>query len=278
MKLNLLKETKLILRKYNIRPRERLGQNFIVNEEVLQRQVDYAKIKKNDTVLEIGPGIGSLTKVLLENAGKVWVIEKDPEMVNILRARFKGRNLEIIEGDALKVELPRFDKIVSNIPYSISSPLTFRLLQASFKTAVLTYQKEFARRMIAEPGTREYSRLSIATYYYAKAEILEILKPEVFYPRPEVESAIVRLTPKEKPFEVDETLFFKTLRALFTQRKKTVKKALIHSSGILGIQIKRRHWRLKLEKAIPEDMLNKRVFQLKPEEVAEICNILRETI
>ena len=132
----------------------------------------------------------------------------------------------MLKGDFLKIKLPEFDKVVSNIPYSISSPLTFRLISHGFKSAVLTYQKEFAQRLVAKPGTKNYSRLSVATYYHANAEILETLAPEAFYPSPGVDSAIVKLTPKKKPFKVNEPIFFDMLRGLFSHKKKTLKKAL----------------------------------------------------
>jgi 16S rRNA (adenine1518-N6/adenine1519-N6)-dimethyltransferase len=270
--VNLLGETKLILKRYKIKPKESLGQRFIVDEEVIGRQVRYAGLTGRDTVLEIGAGIGTLTKALLEKAKKVYVVEKDPAMIKVLEERFREGELEILRGDVLKMELPRFHKTVSNIPYSISSPLTFKLLRRGFERAVLTYQKEFAERMTAKPGTREYSRLSVATYYYAEAEVLEVLPPEAFYPKPKVDSAILRLTPKDRPFKVNEKLFFKMLRGLFIHRGKTVKNAMQHSfREIFDREMKGRH---EIEETFPRRLLEKRVFQLYPEEVAEICNLM----
>jgi 16S rRNA (adenine1518-N6/adenine1519-N6)-dimethyltransferase len=270
--VSLLEDTKLLLKKHGIRPNRKLGQNFIIDRAVLEREISYAKIKRSDTILEIGPGVGTLTELLAENAGKVYAVEMDARMVEILKRRLKNR-VEIIEGDFLKVELPHFDKTISNIPYSISSPLTFRLLSRDFKVAILTYQKEFAQRMVAKPGEKNYSRLSVATYYHANAEILEVLPPEVFYPLPEVDSTIVKLTPKKKPFKVNEKLFFDMLRGLFQHKKKTLKKALFFSlSDIFGIESKDK--RKEIVDSFDEKLTKRRVFTLSPEELAEICDML----
>ncbi len=270
--MSLLKDTKRLLEKHGIKPDRRLGQNFVVDRAVLEREVAYAALKQSDTVLEIGSGVGTLTELLVESAGKVYAVEMDVQMIEILKVRLRDR-AEIIEGDFLKVELPEFDKTISNIPYSISSPLTFHLLSHGFKTAILTYQKEFADRMVAKPGERNYSRLSVTTYYRANAEILEVLPPEVFYPKPKVESAIVKLTPKKRPFEVNEELFFNLLRGLFSHRKKTLKKALLFSlSDAFGIKDKDK--RREIAGSLEKELAERRVFTLSPEEFAKICDTL----
>lgn len=271
--MSLIEETKLILKKHGIKPNKRLGQNFIIDRDVLLREISYADIKESDKILEIGPGVGTLTKLLARHAGKVYAVEADARMIDILRGR-AWKNVKIIKGDFLKVELPEFDKVVSNIPYSISSPLTFHLLSHDFKMAILTYQKEFAERMVTKPGQRNYSRLSVATYYHANAEILEVLPSEAFYPAPEVESAIVRLTPKKKkPFKVNESLFFDLLRGLFSHKKKTLKKALFFSLlDVFGIGEKER--RREIIDSIDEKLPERRVFTLTPEELADICGSL----
>jgi 16S rRNA (adenine1518-N6/adenine1519-N6)-dimethyltransferase len=274
--VSLLEDTKLLLKKHGIKPSRRLGQNFIIDQAVLEREISYAEIKQSDTILEIGPGVGTLTELLARRAGRVYAVEMDARMIEILKDRLKGR-VEIIEGDFLKVELPGFDKTISNIPYSISSPLTFRLLSHDFKMAILTYQKEFAERMVANPGEKNYSRLSAATYYHANAEILEVLPPEVFYPMPEIDSAVVKLTPKRRPFKVNEKLFFDLLRGLFSHRKKTLKKALFFSlSDIFDIESKDR--RKEIVDSLDEKLTKRRVFTLSPEELAEICDTLEEKL
>lgn len=274
--MSLLEDTKLLLEKHGIKPDRRLGQNFIVDRGVLEREISYAGIKQSDIILEIGPGFGTLTELLVKSAGRVYAVEMDARMIEILKCKLKNR-VEIIEGDFLKVELPEFDKTISNIPYSISSPLTFRLLSHGFKVAILTYQKEFAERMVAKPGERNYSRLSVATYYRANAEILEVLPPEVFYPRPEVESAVVKLTPKRRPFKVNEKLFFTLVKGLFSHKKKTLRRALFFSlSDAFGIESKDR--RREIADSLEEGLPERRVFTLSPEELAKICDVLEEKL
>lgn len=277
--MSLLEETKGVLRRYGLRPRGRLGQNFIVDEGALERQVGYADLGPRDTVLEIGPGIGTLTALLLEKAGKVYALEKDRRMVGVLRERFKGvENLVLVAEDALEAELPPMTKVVSNIPYSISSPLTFKLLRHGFERAILTYQLEFAARMVALPGDRDYSRLSLAVYYYARARVLEVLPPRAFYPKPKVESAVVELVPKPRPFQVDEGFFFKAATGLFVHRRKVVRKALLHSLEMILERplekVERRGIIGRIE-GLPKDLLERRVYELTPEEVADIARALQ---
>ena len=271
--MSLLDETRLILKKHAIKPNKRLGQNFTIDKDVLLREITYADIKKSDKILEIGPGVGTLTELLAKHAGTVYAVEADARMVDILRER-AWKNVKIIKGDVLKVKLPEFNKVVSNIPYSISSPLTFRLLACDFKMAIITYQKEFAQRMVAKPGGKNYSRLSVATYYHADAEILETLTPEAFFPPPEVDSAVVKLTPKKrKPFKVNESLFFDLLRGLFSHKKKTLKKALFFTlSDVFDIEGKEK--RKEILDTFDENLAKRRVFTLSPRELAEICNEL----
>ena len=250
---------KEIIKYYGIKPKEKLGQTFLVNESVLKREVEYAEISKHDTVLEIGCGLGSLTKFLVKYAKKVYAIEKDLELIKILKNNLKAENLEIIHGDVLKIEFPKFDKVVSNIPYTISSPITFKILKYDFKKAILTYQKEFAERLIAKPGEKNYSRISVACSYYARVKILEYLPPSVFYPKPKITSAIVEIKKrKSPPFKIDEKKYFSLVKDLFIHKKKTVRKALICSK------------RKKLVEALPDYILKRRVFSLSPEEIAEI--------
>ncbi len=271
--MSLLQETRRILKKHNIRPTKKLGQNFLVDESLLKEQVEYASINEGDIVLEVGAGIGNLTKFLLEKAKKVIVVEKDRRMIKILEDRFSGKqNIEIIPGDVLKVDLPDFDKTVSNIPYVISSPLTFRLLETGFKTGIIMYQKEFAQRMVAKPGIKDYSRLSVACYYYADIKLLQTVPENAFYPEPKVQSALVKIIPRNPPFKVDEKFFFNLLRGLFIHRKKTVKNALTHSFNL--IFDKASFTKTEVLKVLPEEVLDRRVFTLKPDEIAEMSNTL----
>jgi 16S rRNA (adenine1518-N6/adenine1519-N6)-dimethyltransferase len=199
------------------------GQHFLVDSRIIGRIADYADLNIHDDVLEIGPGTGNLTEVLSARAGHVTAIEVDERLVWHLEDRFA--NVDVVLGDALKVELPEYNKIVANLPYQISSKVTFRLLRNPFELAVLMYQKEFAKRMVAQPGTKDYGRLTLNVWYYATCEIVEYVPRGAFQPRPKVESAIVRLRPKTRP-DVDESLFLDLTRGLFGMRRKKIKRAL----------------------------------------------------
>jgi 16S rRNA (adenine1518-N6/adenine1519-N6)-dimethyltransferase len=143
----------------------RIGQNFLVDRDVLSRIADYAELNPADSILEIGAGTGNLTEVLSRRAGRVYAVEVDGGLAMGLKGRFA--NVKVIEGDALKVELPDYNKVVSNLPYQISSKITYRLLSKPFDLAVLMYQREFAKRLIAAPGTAGYGRLSMVVGHYA---------------------------------------------------------------------------------------------------------------
>ena len=179
------------------RTKKKLGQNFMVNEKILDEEVESAKIEKKD-VIEIGPGFGFLTKKLAEKAKKVIAIEKDKSLKPYLEKYLEGfDNVEIIWEDVLGIELPKY-KVVSNIPYQISSPLTFKLLENG-NASVLCYQKEFAERLLAKPGSRKYSRLSATVGFLADVRKLIKVPSSSFWPQPKVDSMIIESTPKEKP-------------------------------------------------------------------------------
>ncbi len=203
------------------------GQHFLVDRNLLERIVNYADLMADDSVLEIGPGTGNLTELLAAKAGRVYAVEVDPDLAASLQGHFS--NVIVIKGDALKVSLPDYNKIVSNLPYQISSRITYRLLSRPFDLAVLMYQREFARRMTSRPGEEDYGRLGMVVGYLCHAETLEAVPRSAFRPVPEVESAIVRLRPKEHEVDVkvDAGVFIKFAEGLFASRRKKVKKAII---------------------------------------------------
>lgn len=218
-------ELKLKLAAIGIRPVKKLGQNFLVSKAVLEREVEAAELDRNDVVLEIGPGMGTLTNRLAECAGKVIAIEKD--------ARFKPllgkmpENVEVIYGDALKIGFPKFTKCVSNLPYQISSQFTFKLLEDySFEFAVLSYQKEFAERMMALPGAGNYGRLPAALQFLAESiePVMKIGKGS-YWPQPKVDSLLVKITPVERKPENWGALG-QLINTLFQQPNKTVRSVL----------------------------------------------------
>jgi len=202
----------------------RKGQNFLVDRSVLSKIADYAKLNTSDSVLEIGAGSGNLTEVLSRRAGRVYAVEVDSNLSAGLKGRFA--NVEVIDGDALKVELPDYNKVVSNLPYQISSKITYRLLSRPFDLAVLMYQKEFAKRLIAGPGAKDYGRLSMVTGYYARAEILEYVSRTAFRPNPLIGSAIVRLCPRKDRPNVNYDSFTRLATGLFSYRRKKLGSAL----------------------------------------------------
>lgn len=242
-------------------------QHFLVNEDILNRIIEYGRLNKNDTVLEIGAGYGNLTGKLASKAGKVIAVEVDPELAASL-----GRwdNVDVIIGDALAIEFPPFNKVVANLPYSISSPVTFELLKHRFELGILMYQYEYAKRMAASPGSKDYGRLSVAVQYYADIEMLEIVPGSAFTAPPKVRSAIVKLVPRPSPYNVkDEEFFMKFVGAAFSQRRKKLRNAILNNASLLKIKGS------ALEK-LPADLLDRRAETLSPEELAKLADILAD--
>ena len=202
----------------------KLSQNFLLSKTVAESLCSAAGISRNDTDLEIGPGKGIITEELSLRAGKVIAVEADVELCKALKNMLPS-NVRLICGDFLRTTLPHFNKIVSNLPFKISSPALFRLFSLDWEKAVLILQKEFALRLIAKPGEREYSRLSVASNFYCKAKILQILPPTFFRPKPKVSAAVVLLEKSEPPFGAREE-FWEFINKIFQHRKKILRAAL----------------------------------------------------
>jgi len=277
--LNLYKETRSLLRRHRIFPKKRFGQNFVTDNSLLQSMIAYADVSRDDVVLEVGAGLGFLTRLLSLKCKKVVAVEVDMKLVAVLREQLSRlQNVQLIEADILTANIPPFNKVVSTPPYSISSPLLFWLLKKPFKLAVLAFQEEFARRLTAAVGSKDYSRLTVATYYRADAELLERVPKSSFYPPPDVDSVVVRLKPKPAPFRVkDEKAFFELVQAVFTQRNKKLRNAVLSFLIKQGLG--------KEEAQLLADSLtfhDKRVRELAPEdfgaltdEILEKTNILQ---
>ncbi len=245
---NLFEKTKFILKKYKLSANKNLGQNFLINDSVVDKIVDSANITKEDLVLEIGPGLGNLTEFLLEKAGKVIAIELDNRMIEILNDRFSMYdNFEIINEDVLKVDLHELIKnnksleiknvkIVANLPYYITTPIIMKLLEEKLDIESITVmvQKEVADRLIATPGEKLSGAITYCVYYYASSESITIVENNSFIPEPEVDSEVIKLSiRKNPPVDVlDEKMFFKVIKASFMQRRKTLINALVNG-GIL---------------------------------------------
>jgi 16S rRNA (adenine1518-N6/adenine1519-N6)-dimethyltransferase len=257
-------EVKSTLAQIGVSPSKSKGQNFLVDDTVAEREIEYLQISPGETVLEVGPGLGVLTEGLVPQAGKLIAIELDRDIASYVRATFGG-NVELIEGDALDVKWPKFDRFISNIPYSISSPLIFKLLDQDFKMAVIMVQKEFADRMVAKADTDDYSRLSVSVYYRAKAEMMEKVGRNRFWPEPEVDSAVVRLTPRPPPFTVkNERLFHRMVELLFQQRRKKISTILKAKRMIAPLDVPHLPY------------MDMRVEALTPEQIGELVDAVHE--
>ena len=277
---SLSKTTKDILNQYGIKLNKNLGQNYLIDKNKRDQIIRFGDITKEDTVLEIGTGIGTLTIEIAKLAGKVIAIEQDPKIYRILAERLKKEkidNVELINDDALNVDFPKFNKIISNLPYQISSPITFKFLDYDFDLAVLMYQKEFAERMNGEVGSKNYSRLSAMLYFKCDVETLTDVSAESFIPKPKIDSRVIKLTPKEnKISQEDFKVYSNFTKALFQHRNKKIKNALIDSRHIIsGIDKKELKKRLN---AIESDKINsylsQRVITLTPDEILELSHEL----
>ena len=283
---SLSKITKNILNQNGIKLNKNLGQNYLIDKNKRDQIINFGNIDKNDVILEIGTGIGTLTIELAKKARKVIAIEQDSKICDILTKRIKDEkidNVELINDDALKVEFPKFNKIISNLPYQISSPITFKFLDYNFDLAILMYQKEFADRMNGKIGTKNYSRLSAMLYFKCDVEKLTDVSQESFIPKPQIDSTVVRLTPKEnKISNEDFKVYSKFTKALFQHRNKKIRNALIDSRHIVcDLDKKEMKKRInEIEDNKINDYLKKRVIVLHPEEILflskEINSILKD--
>jgi len=268
--------TREILDKYNIRLDKNKSQNYLIDNNKLNRILDFADIQPDEIILEIGAGIGTMTIPMAKRASKVVAIEKDPVIADVLRKRLVEEdvdNVEVINDDALKIDFPHFDKVVSNLPYQISSPVTFKLLNYDFERAVLMYQLEFAKRMNAPVDSREYSRLSVALHFRADIRILDTISPRAFLPQPKVNSAVIELVVKND-VELND-IFDDVTRALFQHKNKKARKALVQSAH----ELKRDKKELKnILSTIDNPLFDEKVFKLSPEQILEISKILEDMI
>ena len=246
--MNLFEETKFLMKKYEITANKNLGQNFLIDESVIIDACDSANINKEDLVIEIGPGLGTLTKYILERAGKVICVELDDRMIDILKERFfLYENFEIINEDILKVDLHKLIKeekneniknvkIVANLPYYITTPIIMKLLEERLDLQSITVmvQKEVAERLIAVPGEKFTGAITYSVYYYADSENVRVVDKSSFIPEPSVESEVINLKIRENPpVNVNnEELFFKLIKIAFMQRRKTLVNSLSNSGFI----------------------------------------------
>jgi 16S rRNA (adenine1518-N6/adenine1519-N6)-dimethyltransferase len=238
--------TRDILNRYGIAAKKSLGQNFLVDRNILRRIVQAAELAPDHGVLEIGPGIGALTEELAQSAGKVVAVEIDRRLIPVLNEVLQPYpNAVVVQGDILKLDLTQLwstwfadcaqVNIAANLPYYITTPIIMRLLEngVRFRHMVVMIQKEVAERIAAPPGGKAYGSLSVAVRYYCEFRTIAAVPPTVFIPPPKVESAVIRLTRREQPAVRvnDERLFFAVVQAAFAQRRKTLANNLMHRYG-----------------------------------------------
>lgn len=247
-------------------------QHFLIDRRAIKRIVSLVDVKAR-TILEIGPGTGNLTKELLNAGAHVIAVEIDRALCEDLEMTFsreieEGR-LVLLCGDASRIDLPPFDLVVANLPYSLSSQITFRLLDIGFEEAVLMYQKEFAQRMLAPIGTPECGRLSVMVQTYACVSPCFELSPNSFSPKPQVRSMVVRLIPRTPPYTIrDRKRYAEVVRVLFSHRRKTVRNGLRSAASSFGKETV-----ASMVSILPEELLAKRPEELKLEEFAAIANV-----
>ena len=270
------KVTRYILQRFGIHMSKRLGQNFLIDANIVQGTVDAANVQENDRVLEIGPGIGTLTQALAETGAEVTCVELDKRLPEVLAHTLDAYdNVRVIQGDILKVNIPEIMgdkpfKVVANLPYYITTPIIMALLEKHLPITdiVVMVQKEVAERMAAQPGGKTYGALSVAVQYYTVPEIALYVPPRSFMPPPEVDSVVVNCKVRQIPAVelIDEKMFFRVVKAAFGQRRKTLNNAL-KSMGV--------------DKNIIADVLDKAGIEatrrgetLTKEEFGAIANIL----
>ncbi|MGQ9529991.1 MAG: 16S rRNA (adenine(1518)-N(6)/adenine(1519)-N(6))-dimethyltransferase RsmA [Candidatus Bathycorpusculaceae bacterium] len=271
--MSLLEKTKFLLRRHRIYPKKSLGQNFLVNSSIFQLLANYCSLNSEDVVLDIGAGLGFLTRFLAGICREVLAVESDGRLVKVLRDELRGlSNVKVIWGDVLKVGLPQFNKVVSIPPYHISSPLLLWLFSKNFDCAVLIFQKELVHRLSASVESGDYGWLAVVAYYYVEVEILDNVPKWMFYPQPEVDSVIVRLKRKmPPPFTLKDEVFFKQLtQSLFTHRnRKVANAALSFMKGVRGMPSEDV---IKTVKSL--HFCDKRVRELAPEDFGVLANAL----
>ena len=281
--MSILEETQFIMKKYKIRANKSLGQNFLINQNVVDQIVESSQITKQDLVIEIGPGLGTLTKELLEKAGKVICIELDKKMIKILNDRFAlYTNFECLHEDVLKVKINKIikeekekngiknAKVVANLPYYITTPIIMKLLEdrLDLESITVMIQKEVADRLIAIPGEKNTGAITYSVYYYATSEGVIEVPNDSFIPEPEVTSKVIKLTlRKEPPVEVKSRgVMFKIIKSAFMQRRKTLLNALTNTKVFMS-----KEEGLKILKELNLDE-NVRPENLTLEDFAEITN------
>jgi len=236
-----------------------LGQNFLIDSNISKKIVDLAEISEGEKILEIGPGRGALTELLFSK-GDLIAVEKDKWLAVVLKQKFR-ESAEIIEDDILTWDVPPIDVIVANLPYSISSPILFRLFNYEWNRAILMFQEEFANRLVAKPGSKIYGRLSVMANHFASTKKLFKVSKTAFQPQPKIHSQVVKLVRREPDYDLDDfDTFEKVVRSIFTHRRKKIRNCIRLTFPEIDVQ------NLKY--------MDLRAENLSPSEIAELSNLI----
>jgi 16S rRNA (adenine1518-N6/adenine1519-N6)-dimethyltransferase len=274
--MNLREETNFMLKKYALKANKKLGQNFLINEGIVLDIVEKAEVSKEDLVIEIGPGLGTLTATLAENAKKVIAVELDDNMIPVLNERFAlYDNVEIIHNDILKTDInslingEEHVKVVANLPYYITTPIVMKLLEERLNIELITVmvQKEVGERFCSTPNGKEYGAITVSINYYTEPEIVIDVPKENFMPVPEVDSCVVNLKVRKTHIELkSEKKFFQVIKAAFSQRRKNL------GNSLQAVAKDKEEIKKMLEEL--EIDINKRAENLSLEDYAKISNWL----
>ncbi|MEM2940393.1 MAG: 16S rRNA (adenine(1518)-N(6)/adenine(1519)-N(6))-dimethyltransferase RsmA [Thermoproteota archaeon] len=264
----LFEETIRLIKKYGIKPRRRLSQSFVVDENLVRILVESVQPKPNDVIIEIGAGLGALTFQLVQHGSRIKAVEIDPLLVKVLKDRFSHlQNVEVVQGDFMKMSLEG-NVFTGNIPYHVSTPIIFKILEQNYDRAVITVQKEVAERAVSEPGSRSYSRLTVSVKARAEPSIVGLFPSSSFYPRPKVSHAVLCLKPAKR---LENTRVFDNLvRVMFSQRNRVartvLKNGLKRLYGEEGVQLYS-----NVSQLIPE---GKRVFELSVQDFLNLARLI----
>ena len=275
--MDLKQETELLLKKNGLKAKKNLGQNFLINEDIIDEMIEKSGINGDDTIIEIGPGLGSLTAKLLEKAKRVIAIELDHDMASFLKKRFMlYQNFELIEEDVLKVDLQSITnqyekvKVVANLPYYITTPIVMKLLEEQLKLESITVmvQKEVGERFCANANHKQYGAITVSIQYYTEPQMIIEVPKENFNPIPEVDSCVVQLKVRQEPPVLlkNKKLFFQLIKAGFSQRRKTI------SNSLCGVGKNKEEIMKILQQLKIDDKL--RAENLSLEDFANIANNL----
>ena len=259
--------------KHHFKPNKKLGQHFLVDQTFIEKMIKAAELKESDTVLEIGPGTGFLSRELVKNC-KVEAVELDAKLAELLRQEIKNPNFHLTEGDFLKVKLPAFNKVVSCPPFNISTEIMFKLFPAKIDSAVLLLQKDFTAKLMALPGFPEYTASSFLTTYFFESQIISDLPTRAFFPPPKTPCAIIKLTPARNHGQAkDEALFVKFVKSIFRFKNKSLANAMKYAFPFLKEELKQDEQAFR-QLVDSLELKDEKVYALEVDELVTVFNQL----